>query len=54
VNVVALILLIVAAVLFAIAGLVAPYSARLVSLGLAALSVGLIFQFGFRSHHITF
>ncbi len=53
-NVIALILFIAAAVLFAVAGLVAPYSGRLVSLGLAVLTVGFIVQFGAKTHSITF
>jgi hypothetical protein len=53
-NVVSLILFILAAVLFTVAGLVPPYFGRLVSLGLAVATVGFIVEFGARSQTIHF
>jgi hypothetical protein len=54
VNVVSFILCLAAAVLFVVAGLVPPYSYRLVSLGLALFSVGFIIEAGAKTHTITF
>ena len=52
-NIVALILLIIAAVLF-IVDVIAPGRYRATALGFAVLTAGLIFQYASTSHSITF
>jgi protein-S-isoprenylcysteine O-methyltransferase Ste14 len=54
VNVVAFILLIIAAVLFAVAAAYQPAPAWLTNAGLCLLTVALLVQFAAKSHSISF
>ena len=53
-NIIALILLIIAAVFFAVACTNRPVPSWLLSAGLALLTIGLIVQFAAKTHSITF